>query len=435
MANRDISEDATVVVGASEDATVVAAADVTLVASEDATVVASPAPGPVGGHARLDALLLGLVALAAYWLSNDGQFMFFNYHLHLAVSFLNGRLHIANPPSWLTEFAFADGKAYVYFDPFPAVFLLPLAAIWGLTVNLAKVSIVVGACNVALMRLAVGALGVQRSTANWCALLFGLGTVHFYASWYGNTWMLAHLLAVAALTLAWIEGLRAANPYLLGLFCAIAATSRSPAALGTPVFFLIALHRRPQMATAVKFALPLAATGLLLGIYNFARFGDFLNNGYLLANQALLNPEHGSFSWRYIGRNVYQYFLRIPELSASWPYLILTDHGLSLLATTPAVLLLFRRGWSAHAPDAKLLGRLALAACAMTFALYLCYFWDGWRQFGSRYTLDFTPFLIVALALRNDPRPGLWRWPLPTLVALSIAVNVWGTWYWRSQRM
>lgn len=432
MANRDISEDATVV---GEDVTIVRE-DATVL-REDATVVARTGPPPPrpGEHARLDALLLGLLALAAYWLSNDGHFMAFNYHLHLAVSFLNGRLYIANPPSWLTEFAFADGKAYVYFDPFPAVFLLPLAALWGLTVNLAKVSIVVGACNVALMRVALGALGVRRSTANWCGLLFALGTVHFYASWYGNTWMLAHLLAVTALTLAWIEGLRAANPYLLGLFCAIAATSRSPAALGTPVFFVLALYRRPQPGTAVKFALPLLATGLLLGLYNFARFGDFLNNGYLIANQALLNPEHGSFSWRYVGRNVYQYFLRVPELSGQWPYLILTDHGLSLLATTPAVLLLFRRGWSENAPDAKLFGRLALAACAMTFTLYLCYFWDGWRQFGSRYTLDFTPFLIVALALRNDLRPGQWRWPLPALVLLSIAVNLWGTWYWRAQRM
>ena len=416
-------------------ANVDASEDVTVVAREEATMVARPLRDLDESHARRDALLLGVLALAAYWLSNDGQFMFFNYHLHLAVAFLNGRLYIANPPSWLTEFAYADGKPYVYFDPFPAVFLLPLAALWGLTVNLAKVSIVVGACNVALMRLAVGALGVQRSTANWCALLFGVGTVHFYASWYGNTWMLAHLLAVAALTLAWIEALGAANPYLLGLFCAIAATSRSPAALGTPIFFLIALHRRPRLQTAVAFAVPLLLTGLLLAAYNFARFGDFLNNGYLLANQALLNPEYGSFSWHYVARNIYQYLLRVPELSAHWPYLILTDHGLSLLATTPAVVLLFRRGWSERAPEAKLLGRLALAACAMTFALYLCYFWDGWRQFGSRYTLDFTPFLIVALALRNDPRPGLWRWPLPTLVVLSILVNVWGTWFWRAQRM
>ena len=429
MPNRDISDDVTVV---GDDATIVA--DAPTVLGRAAVVERAVAP-PADDHARLDALLLGLLALAAYWLSNDGQFMFFNYHLHLAVSFLNGRLYIANPPSWLTEFAFADGKPYVYFDPFPAVFLLPLAAIWGLTVNLAKVSIVVGACNVALMRLAVGALGVRRSTANWCTLLFGLGTVHFFAAWYGNTWMLAHLLAVMALTLAWIEGLGAANPYLLGLFCAIAATSRSPAALGTPVFFVLALYRRPSLATAVKFAVPLVLTGLLLGLYNFARFGDWLNNGYLLANQALLNPEHGSFSWRYVAKNVHQYFLRVPELSSRWPYLILTDHGLSLIATTPAVLLLLRRGWSPTAPDAKLNGRLALAACAAVFGLYLCYFWDGWRQFGSRYTLDFTPFLIVALALRNDVAPGRRRWPLPALVLLSVAINVWGTWFWRAQRM
>ena len=390
---------------------------------------------PLERGTRLDALLLAVLALAVYWLSNDGQFMFFNYHLHLAVSLLNGRLYVANPPSWLTEFAFADGKPYVYFDPFPAVFLLPLAALWGLTVNLARVSIVVGAANVGMVRLMLGALGVGRRTANWCTLLFGLGTVHYYAAWYGNTWMLAHLLAVSAMTLAWLEARGAANPYLLGLFSAIAATSRSPAALGTPVFFLLALHRRPRVGTAVAFALPLAATGLLLGLYNFARFGDWLNNGYLLANQALLNPEHGSFSWHYIGKNIHQYFLRVPELSSGWPYLILTDHGLSLLVTTPAVLLLFRRGWSARVPEAPLLGRLALAACALIFALYLCYFWDGWRQFGSRYTLDFTPFLIVALAVRNDERPGLRAWPLPALVLLSIAVNVWGTWYWRYQRM
>src|SRR5690606_12582484 len=140
-------------------------------------------------------------------------------------------------------------------------------------------------------------------TANWCTALFGFGTVHYYASWYGNTWMLAHLLAVAALTLAWLEARGAANPYLLGLFCAIAATSRSPAALGTPVFFLLALHRRPRLRTALAFAVPLVLTGVLLGVYNYARFGDWLNNGYLLANQALLNPQYGSFSWRYIGKN------------------------------------------------------------------------------------------------------------------------------------
>jgi len=103
------------------------------------------------------------------------------------------------------------------------------------------------------------------------------------------------------------------------------------------------------------------------------------------------------------------------------------------VATTPAVLLLLRRGWSERVSDARFTGRLALAACAATLFLYLCYFWDGWRQFGARYTLDFTPFLIVALALRNDDRPSLrLRWLFPAAVALSIAVNAWGAWWWRA---
>jgi len=389
-----------------------------------------------GRHGRTlaDALLATALAYAAYHVANDGAFMFFNYHLHLAVSFLEGRLYIADPPGWLTEFAYAGGKPYVYFDPFPAVFLLPLASLWGLDVNLARVSIGVGAVNVGLTRLLLGQLGVARSTANWGALLLGAGTVHFYAAQYGNTWMLGHLLAVAALTMAWLESTRGANPFLLGLLCACAATSRAPALLGTPIFLLLALRRRPRFATLFEFGLPLALTAVALAAYDYARFGDPLDNGYLHANQALLHPEHGSFSWHYIGRNLYQYFGRLPSLRASWPYLVVDDHGLSLLATTPAVLLLLRPGWSGRVRDARLLGRLALLGCAMVQGLYLVYFWDGWRQFGSRYTLDYAPFLIVALALRNDPRPSARRWPFPAAVLSSVAVNLWGVWFWHTQR-
>lgn len=410
-----------------------------MTAATEATALARPAPaGALRSAAwrdRLDALLLGLLAYAAYRAANDGGFMYFNYHLHLAFSFLHGRLWIADPPSWLTEFAFFEGRPYVYFDPFPSVFLLPFAAVWGLDVNLAEVSMAVGALNVLLLRVLLGVLGTRRSTANGVTLLFALGTVHFFASMYGNTWLLAHLLAVAGLTLAWLEGTTRGSPFLVGLLCAVAATSRSPALLGAPVLLLLSLRARPGawLRTAFEFSLPLLLTATLLGLYNFARFGDPLNNGYLMANQALLNPAHGSFSWRYVPQNVYQYFLRLPEVVwDGWPSLKLTDHGLSLIATTPAVLLLLRPGWSPRAYDAVFRGRLALAGSALILGLYLCYFWDGWRQFGSRYTLDFTPFLMVALALRVDARAGAWRWLFWSLVGLSVVVNVWGVWFWRT---
>ncbi|MFM8411062.1 MAG: hypothetical protein ACKOCT_12360 [Alphaproteobacteria bacterium] len=382
---------------------------------------------------RLDAALLGLLALAAYWFAWNGRFMHFNYHLHLSMAFLEGRLHVPKPPPWLTEFAYSEGKAYVYFDPFPAVLLLPFAWLWGERVNIALVSIVLGALNVVFMRIALGGLGVSRHTANLCALLFAFGTVHLFAAQYGNTWLLAHLCAVAGLTLAWIEATGEANPWILGIFCAIAATSRSPSLLGAPVFLALALRRRPSWRTAVDFAIPLAATALLLGFYNHARFGEWTNNGYLLANEALLRPPHGSFSLLYVPQNIEVYFLRFPGFQSTAPWLTLTDHGLGLVATTPAVLLLLRPGWSERAHDARFVGRLALAACAATLFLYLCYFWDGWRQFGARYTLDFTPFLVVALALRADDRPGMrLAWALPALVALSIALNAWGAGWLRA---
>ena len=98
------------------------------------------------------------------------------------------------------------------------------------------------------------------------------------------------------------------------------------------------------------------------------------------------------------------------------------------------LLLLLRPGWSDRARDARLLGWLAIAGCVAVQGVYMIYFWDGWRQFGSRYTLDYAPFLIVALALRNDPRAGSRRWLFPALVLVSVAVNVWGVWFWHTQR-
>ena len=112
---------------------------------------------------RLDAALLGLLALAAYWFAWNGRFMHFNYHLHLSMAFLEGRLHVPKPPPWLTEFAYSEGKAYVYFDPFPAVLLLPFAWAMGERVNIALVSIGLGALNVAFTRISRAPSGLLSS--------------------------------------------------------------------------------------------------------------------------------------------------------------------------------------------------------------------------------------------------------------------------------
>jgi hypothetical protein len=41
---------------------------------------------------------------------------------------------------------------------------------------------------------------------------------------------------------------------------------------------------------------------------------------------------------------------------------------------------------------------------------------------------------MVALALKNDSREGAWRWAFALLIASSVLVNVWGVWWWQTQR-
>ena len=57
--------------------------------------------------------------------------------------------------------------------------------------------------------------------------------------------------------------------------------------------------------------------------------------------------------------------------------------------------------------------------------LFRSHFSQGWVQFGYRFSNDFVPFALILVAL-GASRLGRW-WPLlGALVAVSIAVNLWG---------
>ena len=63
-----------------------------------------------------------------------------------------------------------------------------------------------------------------------------------------------------------------------------------------------------------------------------------------------------------------------------------------------------------------------------TFALLLLYFWNGWRQFGSRYVLDLAPFLLPAAFLGFRPWTRSERAWLLAAVGAAVAINAFGLW-------
>ncbi|MEB3238304.1 MAG: hypothetical protein VKO64_11860 [Candidatus Sericytochromatia bacterium] len=429
--------------------------------------------------------------LIVYLLSGSGQFMHFNYHLHQAEAFLQGRLDIGTPPSWLNELAWKDGKAHVYFGPAPSVLLVPLAAIWHLNLDLGLVSKLVGAAAVAVAHLTLRRLPLAPGVTHGLTFLYGFGTVAWWCASHGNSWVYAHLVANLFLWLSLHELAGPRRGALVSLWFCLAILSREAIVVASPAILALLLPG-PGKAKRVGGAALMAA--LLAGCdmaFNMARFGHPLDSGYGAGNEAWGaihgNYQHGPFSLHHLIRMLPAYIWRGPDFHAGWPPVSVTDHGLGLFWTTPAFLallpaarlLLGRMGWlpasavatpapepvvaphawlvpagegnrvhaSAAAPlatdnpeppvdpdsAARLLtwARWAWLALLPSAALYLVYFGDGWRQFGARYSLDYTPWLIVALACAWPRRLPAWTLGLGIVAAV---INLWGVAWWLVHR-
>lgn len=392
--------------------------------------------------ARATPFNMGILALVVYFLSNNGQYMHFNYYMYLAESFLQGKLHIENPPPWLTEFTWHDGKRYLFYGPLPAVLLMPIVAVFHMKLNLAHACIAVGALDVALTWVVLERLGVSRKVTFWLTLIFAFGSVHYWVSEYGNNWLFSQVCALLFMLLAAVEALGKRRGVLVGLWLGASILSRNDFLLAVP-FYVVALNMpKPDFKQSGWFFGGLALMGGLMAWYNWARFGNPLDNGYAAGEMALVRPPHGSVSLHYIVNMLPAYVWRGPTFQLTPPYVVMTDHGLSVFWTTPAFLFLIpaaaafinRRPatsrWGLPPWSAKdwWMSAGAWAALLAIAFLMLCRPADGWRNFGARYSLDYTPFIIMVLGLYFKdrlPRTLLW------LAGASIVINVWGVAYWR----
>ena len=97
---------------------------------------------------------------------------------------------------------------------------------------------------------------------------------------------------------------------------------------------------------------------------------------------------------------------------------------MSVLLVSPAYLLAVPCAWR-NLRRPVVLGAV-LAIAAIGFA-NLAHFSQGWVQFGYRFSNDWAPFALVLVTLAIARR-GVDRLVV-LLVAISVAVNLWGV-YW-----
>jgi len=330
---------------------------------------------------------------------------------------------------------------FVSFPSFPAVVMLPFVALHGYQFNDTSFGVIVGALAVALFYSLLrflakeGATERDRTENIALALVLAFGTLFFYAAIRGEVWFSAEVMGVAFTCLYVRNAVRAHRPVLAGLFFSMATLTRTPL-LFTGLFFVLEAlcpgpdrlgqlktlgeHWKPVLRKLGLFALGAAPLALLAAAYNLYRFGSpgEFGHSFLYNNRVNVDIDRfGLFDPVYLSRNLEAAFLKLPSLSFNPLRLGYDPHGLSLLLTLPLLVFLVvpklrpRLHWPLW---------LTVAVCALPGLFYQN---TGYMQFGFRFSIDYTPYLLLLFAvggwsLRN-------RAVLAT-VALGVLVNFWG---------
>jgi hypothetical protein len=237
--------------------------------------------------------------------------------------------------------------------------------------------------------------------------LFSVGSVYYFVAAQGTVWFAAHVVAAACVCLYLLCSFGARRPGVAGLALGLAFLSRPVTLLLAGFFVLQAItsaRDEPRSShgsaphlprTLAMFALPLAAAVAFAMLHNTARFGDPFEFGhsFLQVRWRSRIETWGLFSMHYLPRNLAVFFLSLPWLIPSSPFVRITRHGLALWFTSPNLL------WSL---GPKKLDATIVALWAAVLPTALCtllYQNTGWVQFGYRFSLDYLPLLFVLVAL------------------------------------
>ena len=273
------------------------------------------------------------------------------------------------------------------------------------------------------------------------AILLGFSTQIWWVTTRGGVWHTGHLIATILTLLLLAEMFGRKRAFLMGLLVGAAFLTRAPVAFVAPTvaLWLIgsdAVDRlrhgplRDRLAALPWRQWVYLGLGLLPALafffwYNLDRFGDPLESGYSMASlpEWLQNQRNlGLFSLAHVPMNLDYLFWKTPALTAQFPYFRPDGLGMSVLVTSPALLLAVRAPWR----DRR--SWFLLLAAVLVLIPTLLYYGGGWLQYGYRYFLNSIPFLWALVAMGIASRGSLkwWGW---LLIGWGVLVGLGGV-YW-----
>ena len=383
---------------------------------------------------RLFVVVLTVLAGVVYWATNPARVELDGF-VPLADALLHGRLWIGPEYGYLEHAPGPAGGGYMPYPPAPVLFVLPVVALFGPTVDQSIAAAVIGSANILLLWLVFVRLDVTPTSRCWLLAAFAFGSVHWWAAGEGTVWLFAHLCAVFFALGALLLALYGTRPFLAGLLLGLGAASRVPVGLTMPLYLALygrwPVHWPPKVSARsvlplIPFFAGFAVPVLVTMAYNVARFGDPAEFGYNLVlnskGESVLTESwytEGINSLAYIPRNLNVMFLKTFDFVEQFPWFRPNWIGMSLILTTPIFLWLVR----AHGRNRLLIyGWLSVVT---GLALVITHGGIGWTQFGYRRILDVAPVLwpmlgwVFRRGISIEARGA---------IVIGILVNAYGIW-------
>jgi hypothetical protein len=363
---------------------------------------------------------LSLAVFVVYWATSTGTTPY-DYFTRLANAFLHGKYYLDTNPSWLNELIpINNGEFAIVYPPAPALVSIPFVLVFGSQLEQQIVSQIMGAVAAFVWGVIAYRKSGKKLTSFWIFLVASLGSIVWFMSASGSVWYMGQISAYLFLTLTIYESLNKKRLPLLVLYFGLAILSRLQLTLAIPLIIYLNREGFKNLKRFFSFVLGLMFFGVIYGIYNYLRFGNFFETGYGLIPGVLTEPWYhkGIFDISYIPNHLRVLFASFPIFSNQFPFIKPSWGGLAIWITSPV----FIYSLFTNIKDGKV--QITWISLLLIALIVFSHGSTGFTQFGYRFAVDFYP-LILFLLVEGISNTNL-KWHHWLLLFFSMLVNLWG---------